>query len=88
MNQKNLPGVAIALLYHGLLQINEVKKLTVDGIAIKSDPKEIEVTFYHTRRNKGFTFNVPVTFCDMLVKYVKQLCPDAVKQEMKQFLKN
>ena len=33
-------------------------------------------------------FIVPVTFYDMFVKYVKQLCPDAVKQEMKEFLKN
>ena len=82
MNQKKkLQGVAIALLYYSLLSINEVKKLTVDNVTIKSDPKEIEVTFYHVRkkRNEGFTFNVPVTFYDMFVKYVKQLCPDAVK---------
>ena len=27
--------------------------------------------------------NMPVTFYDMFVKYVKQLCPDAVKQGMR-----
>ena len=32
-------------------------------------------------------FNVPSTFHNMFVKYVKQLCPDAVKQGMKQIIK-
>ena len=73
--------MAIALLYYGLLRINEVKKLDVDNITIKSDLKEFEVTFYHARkrRNEGFTFNVPVTFNDIFVKHIKYLCPDAVK---------
>ena len=62
---------------------NKVKKLTVDNVTIKLDPKEIEVTFYHARkrRNEGLTFNVLVTFYNMFVKYVKQLCTDAVKQK-------
>ena len=87
---KNHQGVAIALLYYSLLWMNEVKKFTIDNIIIKSDPKDIEVTFYHTikKRNEGFMFNVPLTFYDMFVKYVKQLCPNAVKQGMRQFLKN
>ena len=83
-------GVAIALLYYGLLRINEVKKLTVDDITLKSNPKEIEIVYYHARkkRNEGFTYNVPVTFYDMFEKYIKQLCPDVIKSGMRQFLKN
>ena len=50
--KKNLEGVATALLYHGLLRINEAKKLIVDDVTIKSDPKESEVTFYHAKKEK------------------------------------
>ena len=39
--KKNLQGVAIVLLYSGLLQINEVEKLTIYNVTIKSDPKEL-----------------------------------------------
>ena len=77
--------MAIALLYYDLLWINEVLKLTVDNVTIKSEPKEIELTFFHARksRNEGFTFNMPITFYDMFVKYIKELCPNVVNLGMK-----
>ena len=73
MKPKKIQGLAIVQLCYGLLRINEVKKLTVDDVTIKSDPKEIEVTFFHAskRTDEGFTLDALVTFYDMFVKYVK-----------------
>ena len=73
--KKNLEGVATALLYHGLLRINEAKKLIVDDVTIKSDPKESEVTFYHAKKEK---WGVYVQGNCNLLWHVCQTCKTAV----------
>ena len=42
--------MAIAPLHYGLLCANEVRKVTLDGVTLKDNPKEIELTFFHARK--------------------------------------
>ena len=71
MNPKKLQSVAIALLYYGLLRISEVKTLTIDNVTIKSEKKLRHLFIIgEKRKNKGFMFNVLVTFYNMFIKYV------------------
>ena len=87
--QETLQGVAIALLYYGLLRANEVRLITVFDVKLKSEPtkKEIEVTFTHPRKqkNEGFTFYVPSKFYPMFCSYIQELCEDTIEADKTQF---
>ena len=90
--RETLQGVAIALLYYGLLRANEVRLITVFDVKLHSEPtkKEIEVTFTHPRKrkNEGFAFYVPAKFYPMFRSYIQELCEDTIEAGKTQFLKN
>ena len=69
-----LHGVAIALLYFGLLQASEVKEITVRDVVVKDG--SILVAFKHDRkrRNEVFSYEVPSSYYPMFKKYVGQIC--------------
>ena len=83
-----LHGVAIALLYFGLLRGSEVKEITVRDVIVKDS--RILVKFMHDRkrRNEGFSYEVPSLYYPMFKKYVGQICQKTVDKGMVQFLKN
>ena len=59
----NLQGVAIALLYYGLLRAVEVQMIKMEDVKVEATDirKIIEVTFKHKRkqRNEGFVCCIP-----------------------------
>ena len=90
--KNTLHGIAISLLYFGLLRGSEVQKIVVTDITIMktdSNPR-VEVAFCHDRkkRNNGFKFYVAGKYIPMYERYLKELCPKTVKAGKVQFLKN
>ena len=79
-----LPGLAVALLYHGVLRVAEVQMIEMEDKKIETTGarRVIEVMFKHTRkqRNKGFIYYVPSKFYPMFSWYLEKIC-----QEMSNF---
>ena len=90
--KNTLHGVAISLLYFGLLRGNEVRAIVVSDVTIvkqESNPR-VEVAFAHDRkkRNNGFKFYVAGLYLPIFERYLKELCQKTVKAGKVQFLKN
>ena len=87
-----LCGVAIALLYYGLLRCSEVRMIRVKDVRIvtKKDDTFIEVNFKYQRkqRNKRFTYHIPSSFVPLFRNYMRQIFPKMVESGKLQFLKN
>ena len=77
-----LYGVAIALLYYGLLRANEVQELQVKDVVMSNamGKKEIVVLFNHEckKRNEGFKYYIPNVFYPMFHQFMGEVCPRAV----------
>ena len=90
--KETLQGVAIALLYFGLLRSTEVQMIQMDDVKVEDlgSKKVIEVTFKHERkqRNEGFQYYIPSKFFPMFGRYSEEICKDTVASGNLQFLKN
>ena len=84
----HLLGVAVAIMYYGLLRISDLMNVNVEDVKMLDD-KKTEITFEHTRkrRNPGFTFNIPPRYIQLFVKYDAELAENATGRYVKNYNK-
>ena len=86
-----LKGVAVALLYYGLLRATEVPMVEMEDIKIETIGvyKIIEVMFKHEckQRNEGFVYYAPTKCFPMFSRYMNEICQDTVAAGNVQFWK-
>ena len=85
-----LQGVAIALLYYGLLRAAEVQTVEMEDVKVETTGirKFTIDTFKHEQRNEGFVYYVPTKFFHIFSRYMDEICQDTVVAGNVQFLKN
>ena len=80
--KSTLQGVAIALLYYGILRRTKVAMITVKDVSITTvgSQHHIQVMFLHNgkRRNEGFQFFIPSKFYPLVSRYVGEICQNWV----------
>ena len=88
--KKTLIGICIAIMYYGLLRMNEAYLIQVEDVRIvgERDDKKIQVTFDHKRKrkNEGFTYYVPSVYLPLFQRYMTELQTKNVKTKC--FLRN
>ena len=87
-----LQGVAIALLYYGLLRAAVVQMVEMEDVKVETTGicKIIEVTFKQKckQRNEGFVYYVLTKFFPIFSRYMDEICQDNLDAGNVQFLKN
>ena len=87
-----LQGVAVALLYHGLLRTTKVQMVEMEDVKVQTTGvrKTIKVTFKHEhkRRNEGFVYYFPNKFFPLFSRYMNEICQDTGAAGKVQILKN
>ena len=84
-----LYGVAIALLYYGLLRCSEVKIIKVKVVQVVTEQGDtfiqVQFKYQQKQRNEAFTYHIPATFVPLFRQYLRQICPKAVEEGRLQF---